>query len=884
MRICTIILFVAFILLDAGECKAQVTVQGTTTDSLHNPIPNVNIYATGPDSTNIKTYDYSNENGEFSLQLDLNQAYLLHVSSIGYKKQVINIPAHSASDTLVKNITLQEETQQLKELVVEGEKPAIIAKEDTVIFLAESFMRGNEESVEDILRLLPGITVNADGRIRANGKTVTKVLIGDDDLFGYNYQLLTKNFTAQAIETVSIYEHYQENEALQDISKSEETVLNLGLKEEFKVDFFGTASGYYDLDQNYQVDGNVVSITKNFKGYLFESANNIGDNPVGNVYNLLQSGSSLPFQSSTTLGGNTGSSPFIGTSAHRVSRLDQEQYLDNQTSFHALSGIYNPTENLKIKGVGYFLPANRRINQQFITTYDPSLELPYLVEQQNTQKDIDAWLGNLTAKYTFSNKSNLKYEGEFNTFPETEQTNRVFQDDPLQTRLETRESQWNQHLRYTRKVAEKKAYRIRARYKNTSTQQDFFVNPAISGGPFNSDSTPASVLQQSESDNSYIGTDFKYWSRKPNSLFSFRLGTERQSNSLENRIADQPTFTNERHWNRHRTFLTLSYRRTLFTHFEAHVQLTGNYVRNITNVQADVDDNLFYLSPEVGFKYKFGRRQEIQMNYAFNQDLPGFKTLFNGRRLTSYRTIDEGTNNFTLLPSNNFSASYRYGNWQDNFVVNTFFNYSTSQKNYTTANMITPTYNFGTYRIVEDQEFINARLGVDQFFHVLQSNLAAEYNFNNFSYTSFFNNTGNKIRFNSHLFSTFIRTAFVGPFNFSIGAEYSFSNSRNATNDNLSRHRYFTGFANANIEISENFSAEAEYRHYWIENAGDYNFLNATLKYKLIEDKLTLYLDAINILDETSFQTINLGSFSNYQQRDALNPRYVMIGAKINVR
>ncbi|MDZ7683195.1 MAG: hypothetical protein U5J63_16190 [Fodinibius sp.] len=59
------------------------------------------------------------------------------------------------------------------------------------------------------------------------------------------------------------------------------TVLNLGLKEEFKVDFFGTATGYYDLDKNYQLDGNLVSITKNFKGYLFESANNFRGNAGG---------------------------------------------------------------------------------------------------------------------------------------------------------------------------------------------------------------------------------------------------------------------------------------------------------------------------------------------------------------------------------------------------------------------------------------------------------------------------------------------------------------------------------------------------------------------------------------------------------------------------
>ncbi|MDZ7683196.1 MAG: hypothetical protein U5J63_16195 [Fodinibius sp.] len=68
---------------------------------------------------------------------------------------------------------------------------------------------------------MPGIRVDSEGRIEANGKSISKVMIGGDDLFGFNYQLLTKNFTAKAIETVSVYEEYQENAVLKGISESD---------------------------------------------------------------------------------------------------------------------------------------------------------------------------------------------------------------------------------------------------------------------------------------------------------------------------------------------------------------------------------------------------------------------------------------------------------------------------------------------------------------------------------------------------------------------------------------------------------------------------------------------------------------------------------------
>ncbi|MDZ7683192.1 MAG: hypothetical protein U5J63_16175 [Fodinibius sp.] len=137
------------------------------------------------------------------------------------------------------------------------------------------------------------------------------------------------------------------------------------------------------------------------------------------------------------------------------------------------------------------------------------------------------------------------------------------------------------------------------------------------------------------------------------------------------------------------------------------------------------------------------------MRYSYNQDQPDFNTLYSVRRLTRYRSITEGTNRFSLIPSNNFSVSYRYGNWQDNFVANGFFSYITSGESYTTESTITPNYNFGTYRLTDNQETLLTRLGIDQFVDFLQSNLAFEHSFTSTSYTSFFNDTANNIQSNS---------------------------------------------------------------------------------------------------------------------------------------
>ncbi|NGP89592.1 TonB-dependent receptor [Fodinibius halophilus] len=709
-------------------------------------------------------------------------------------------------------------------------------------------------------------------------------MIEGDDLFGRNYQLLSKNFTADAIETVSLYDNYKENEILKEISESDETVLNLALKDEFKVDFFGTLTAQYDGDKNYELDGNLISITKKFKGYLFENANNIGADPSGNIYNLLRTGSSLPFQNSTPLGSKASTELFVSETAYRVSQLDQQQYLNNQTTFHASGGIYSPTDNLKIKGVGYFLLANRSIRQEFRTRYDPSLGLPDLERSKKTEKSFDAAFGKLNAKYTFSKKSNLRYEGIYKSQPSSNQSDRQFRDQPLLTTLKTKKRLWNQHLRFTHKIADKKALRLRIRYKNEDGEQNFSITPPLANGPFgNSDSTKA-LLQQTEAHTSYTGADITYWDRTTKSLFSIRSGAGYTATTLQNQIEQQADFTAKYSWDRLRAFSTLSYQHTIGKGLKAETQLTGNVIWNYTNLEPAIDESLFYLAPGASITYEPNDKNELTIRYQFNREQPNFHTLFNGLRLSSYQSVVQGTSDFTLLPQHIFSTSYRYGNWSDDFVLNTFFRISHSDKNYTKATTITPTYNYGTYRLQRNRRMLTSRFEVNQFLNVLQSNLAAEYTFTNASFTRFFNNQSYNIRSNSHLIKSYLRTAFVGPVNGSIGLRYNLSESTNRINNYRSQYTYLSAFANTTLNISDKFQLSAEYTFYQIENAGHYHFLNTSLEFETIEDKLTLYLDGRNLLDQTTFKSVSAGSYSQSEQYDTLNPRFVLVGVKLEIR
>jgi hypothetical protein len=881
-----IILCGFIILLFAAPCYAQLVVRGTVQDSAGAPIPNANVYATGPDPVNIKAASYTNMKGRFRLSLSLDRPYQVHVRSLGYQQVIIHIPGFPAPHTIDTTITLHRKDFKMKTLTVVGNErqTAIILKKDTIIFNIPAFARGNESSVEQLLKELPGFNVKPNGQIMVNGNTVTRVLIGNENLFGYSYPLLTRNLTAKAIKTVSVYKHYHANAALQGVSHSNQTVLNLTLKKSFKIKLFGTLTGYCDLKDHYRAAGNAISISKNFKGYLFENANNAGYSPGGYIFNLSSGNFNRLFSGEPALGSNVNSASLIGISPQHMPKLSRDRYLLNQTIFNAFGGVYKPIKKLKLKGVGYFLPSNVQVNRHSTTRYDSTLNIPSLLESRRTHKSIRAGSGKLTAEYTFSKKMNLKYVGKFNAFPEKARTHRVFRNAPLQIRLNNHDHNWDQNFKFTHRIQEKQAWQARVRYKNEATRQSYTVDPFLKGGPFDADTSSSRLVQRGKSRASYLGADVKYWHKNSPWKWSARLGAERSANRLHNGIAGQSSFFQNNYWNQYRAFAALTLRKTFFDQLKTHASITGNAIHNDSNLPADVDERLFYASPEVGFDYTFLVRQHLQGKYSLNHNQPAFENLLAGRWLSSFETIEQGADHFAVLPSNSFTFLYQYGKWQDNFVLNANVVYTKSKKRYAAAAIVTPTYSFSRYRLAKGNRTLNTGLGLNEFIKGLQSNLSFKFNFSKSWFTSYFNQTANDLRTGSRHFEATFRSAFAGDFNFTAGGDYTFLETRNLTDHSRRSHYYEAGFAAINVKIKKTINATLKDKYYRISHAGGYNFLDVRLKYKLIKDRLSLLLNATNLMDEDYFRTIYLGDYANYNQRSALNHRYVMIGVKVHFK
>ena len=101
--------------------------------------------------------------------------YTLKAEIMGYKAHVQEIVVDKNMDLGV--IKMAEDVEALDAASVTAVGNPIIVKKDTVEYTASSFKTSDNDMLEDLLKKLPGVEVNSDGSITANGETITKITI-----------------------------------------------------------------------------------------------------------------------------------------------------------------------------------------------------------------------------------------------------------------------------------------------------------------------------------------------------------------------------------------------------------------------------------------------------------------------------------------------------------------------------------------------------------------------------------------------------------------------------------------------------------------------------------------------------------------------------------
>lgn len=195
----------------------------------------------GADSA-LNTYKLSDDKGVFKINnLEVGVKYRLVVNAWMYniyrKEVTITIAQPNIN---LGSIYLSEKTNTLNEVVIQSERPPIIVRKDTIEFNAESFKTLPSAVVEDLLKKLPGVSIDSEGGIMVNGKAVSKILVDGKEFFGGDQQIATKNLPANIIDKVQVSDDPEAKRRDPDIvAGNVPQILNLKLKKAIKSGAFG---------------------------------------------------------------------------------------------------------------------------------------------------------------------------------------------------------------------------------------------------------------------------------------------------------------------------------------------------------------------------------------------------------------------------------------------------------------------------------------------------------------------------------------------------------------------------------------------------------------------------------------------------------------------
>ena len=244
MKKCLLTVYVSVFCLFAAHAQ-QGSIKGIVKDTASGILlSDATVTVLQAKDSSLASFSRTNSNGYFVIRNIGVGNYRLLITHVGYR----NISRFfSISPALPEidfgTINTAAAGTLLKEVTVVQEKAPVIIRNDTIEYNAGSFKTKPNAVVEDLLKKLPGVQVDKDGKIKSNGEEVKKILVDGKEFFGNDPKMATKNLPADAIDKVQVFDRKSDQSRFTgfDDGNSEKTI-NLTVKPEKKNGVFGKAT------------------------------------------------------------------------------------------------------------------------------------------------------------------------------------------------------------------------------------------------------------------------------------------------------------------------------------------------------------------------------------------------------------------------------------------------------------------------------------------------------------------------------------------------------------------------------------------------------------------------------------------------------------------
>ncbi|HQW85341.1 MAG TPA: carboxypeptidase-like regulatory domain-containing protein, partial [Ferruginibacter sp.] len=203
MRKALLTIFVLFIAVSGFAQVKGMLIDSATIKPIENAVIGLVVKSNPADTI----YTFTNEKGQFRFENVPSSNFSIIIRHLGYWPIAKFVAVNKVEKTIdVGSFVMAQDAKLLSEVTVEA--PAIVVKEDTIEYNASSFKTKEGAVVEDLIKKMPGIQVDKDGNVTAQGKAVSRVKVNGKDFFGGDVKTATKELPANIVDKIQIIDDY----------------------------------------------------------------------------------------------------------------------------------------------------------------------------------------------------------------------------------------------------------------------------------------------------------------------------------------------------------------------------------------------------------------------------------------------------------------------------------------------------------------------------------------------------------------------------------------------------------------------------------------------------------------------------------------------------
>jgi hypothetical protein len=319
MRRTLLLLIFSIVCIFSFAQNKQASIHGIVYDTVskkglaYSTVSIVNV----KDSTLI-SFTRADSSGKFILKNMSKGAYLLSASYVGFVSVWQDIFVKEGESLELGNINLTD-LKNASAVTVTAKRAPVVMNNDTLEFNTENFKTQPNAVVEDLLKKLPGVTVDEDGTVRVNGQKINRVLVNGKEFFTGDPKLATKNLDADAVDKVQVFDKKSDRAEFTGVDDGQsEKAINLKLKKDRNKSLFGKVSAGVGNDGKYDAQTNINKFNGDQQISALGMANNtnrqgfsIGDvlNFTGELSKGMKSGGNITIK---TGGGDDNALPISG--------------------------------------------------------------------------------------------------------------------------------------------------------------------------------------------------------------------------------------------------------------------------------------------------------------------------------------------------------------------------------------------------------------------------------------------------------------------------------------------------------------------------------------------------------------------------------------------